>query len=171
MAATQPLEALRLLLSMCMSEWDNDLDRERTKRGKWKVMFMDATRAHFHSPVREAIYGDLPPEESLPGYCARLVKSMYGTRQAAANWEAFYGEVLKDAGFLQGTSNPCLFLHPERRVRVWVHGDDFVMLGIHDDLIWFEKMISAKIAMKKTGFLGPDPSDDKEVTCMNRLIR
>ena len=45
------------------------------------------------------------------------------------------------------------------------------MLGIHDDLIWFEKMISAKIAMKKTGFLGPDPSDDKEVTCMNRLIR
>ena len=53
---------------------------------------------------------DLPPEESRPGYCARLIKSMYGTRQAAANWEAFYGEVLKDAGFLQVTSNPCLFL-------------------------------------------------------------
>ena len=104
-------------------------------------------------------------------YCERLVKSMYGTSQAAANWEAFYGEVLKDAGFLQGTSNPCLFLHPERRIRVWVHGDGFVMLGIHDDLIWFEKMIGVKIAMKKTGFLGPGPSDDKEVTCMNRLIR
>ena len=96
---------------------------------------------------------------------------MSGTRQAAANWEAFYGEVLKDVGFLQGTSNPCLFLHPEHRIRVWVHGDDFFMLGIHDDLIWFEKMISTRIAMKRAGFLGPDPSDDKETTCMNRLIR
>ena len=42
-AATPPLEALRLLLSMCMSGWDNDVDRERSKRGKWKLLFMDAT--------------------------------------------------------------------------------------------------------------------------------
>ena len=112
-----------------------------------------------------------PKNRDRATYCARLVKSVYGTRQAAANWEAFYGEVLKDAGLLQGTSNPCLFLHPERRIRVWVHGDDFAMLGIHDDLIWLEKMIGVKIAMKRAGFLGPDPSDDKEVTCMNRLIR
>ena len=89
-AATPPFEALRLLLSMCMSEWDNNVDRERTKRGKWKVMLMDATRAHFHSPARESTYVDLPPEESRLGYCARLVKSVYGTRQAAANCEAFY---------------------------------------------------------------------------------
>ena len=45
------------------------------------------------------------------------------------------------------------------------------MLGVHDELVWFEKMISAKIATKRTGFLGPDPSDDKETTCMNRLMR
>ena len=45
------------------------------------------------------------------------------------------------------------------------------MLGIQDDLIWFGKMVSIKIAMKRTGFLGADPRDDKEVTCMNRLIR
>ena len=44
------------------------------------------------------------------------------------------------------------------------------MLGIHGGLIWFEKMISAKIAMKRIGFSGPDPSDDKETTCMNRVI-
>ena len=60
-AATPPLEALRLLLSMCMSECDNDVDRESSKRAKWKLLFMDAIRAHFHSPdspVREAIYVD-----------------------------------------------------------------------------------------------------------------
>ena len=98
-AKTPPLEALGLLLSMCVSEWDNDRDCERTKRGKWKILFMDATRAHFHSPVMEAIYVDLPPEESRPGYCARLVKSMYGTRQAAANWEAFTERFSKTPGF------------------------------------------------------------------------
>ena len=39
----------------------------------------------------------------------KLLKSMYGTRQAASNWEYFYAEVLKDAGFVQGVSNPCLY--------------------------------------------------------------
>ena len=49
-AATPPLEsleALRLLLYICMSEWDNDVDRERSKRGKWKLLFMDATYRSF----------------------------------------------------------------------------------------------------------------------------
>jgi hypothetical protein len=101
----------------------------------------------------------------------KLVKSMYGARQAASNWEHFYGEVLKEMSFLQGTSNPCLFLHPERRIRVWVHGDDFVLLGIHADLMWAETAIGNKIKMKRTGLLGPEPGDDKETTCMNRLLR
>ena len=139
------------MLSMCMSEWDNDVDRERSKRGKWKLLFMDATRAHFQSPVREAIYVDLCPEEAEGGYCMKLLKSMYGTRQAASNWEYFYAEVLNDAGFVQGVSNPCLFIHPERRIRVWVHGDDFVMLGVHEDLMWAEKAVNARIKMKRTG--------------------
>ena len=71
-------------------------------------------RAHFHPPVREAIYIDLRPEEAESGYCMKLPKSMYGTRQAASNLEYFYAEVLKDAGFVQGFSNPCIFIHPER---------------------------------------------------------
>ena len=164
-AATPPLEALRLLLSMCMGEWDNDVDREHSKRGKWKLLFMDATRCHFHSPVREAIYVDLCPEEAESGYCMKLFKSMYGTRQAASNWEYFYAEVLKDAGFVSGVSNPCLFIHPESRIRVWVHGGDFV--GVHEDLMWAEKTVNARIKMKCTGLLGPDPGDDKEVSCLN----
>ena len=137
-AATPPLEALRFMISLCMTEWSDDIDRQRGKKGKWKLLFMDAARAHFHSPVREAIYVDLCPEEAEEGFCMKLLKSMYGTRQAASNWEHFYAEVLRDAGFIQGVSNPCLFLHPERRIRVWVHGDDFVMLGVHGDLLWAE---------------------------------
>ena len=50
------------------------------------MKFMDATRAHFHSPVREAIYVDLPPEEAREEFCAKLIKSMCGTRQAASKW-------------------------------------------------------------------------------------
>ena len=83
----------------------------------------------------------------------KLLKSMYGARQAASNWEYFYAEVLKVAGLVQGVSNPCLFIHPERRIRVWVHGDDFVMLGVHEDLMWAEKIVNARIKMKRTGLL------------------
>ena len=137
-AATPPLEALRLLLSMCMGEWGNDVDRERSKRRMWKLLFMDATRVHFHSPAREAIYVDLYPEEADSGDCMKLLKSMFGTRQASSNWEHFYAEVLKDAGCVQGVSNPCLFIHPEHRIRVSVHGDVFMMLGVYEDLMWAE---------------------------------
>ena len=72
---------------------------------------------------------------------------------------------------MQGVSKPCLFIHPDSRIRVWVHGDGFVMLGVHEDLMWAEKIVNARIKMKCTGLLGPDPGDDKEVSCLNRILR
>ena len=44
-----------------------------------------------------------------------------GTRGAAKNWEL--------DGFIPGVTNPCSFHHPQRELRVLVHGDDFVGLG------------------------------------------
>ena len=57
--------------------------------------------------------------------CGELLKSMYGTRDAAQNWEYKYVEVMEGLGFQRGLANPCAFYHPEREIRVVVHGDDF----------------------------------------------
>ncbi len=43
---------------------------------------------------RLAAYIKLPEEDHVDGYCGELDKSMYGTRDAAQNWEYEYAEFL-----------------------------------------------------------------------------
>ena len=66
--------------------------------------------------------------------CGRPNKSMYGTRDAAQNWEEHYSQVHKEIGFTQGLSSTCVFFHNERRIMVVIHGDDFTALGHDKDL-------------------------------------
>ena len=91
-AATPPLEALRFILSLCMT-------RRRFRRslggrkGLRKIRFLDASRAHFHATALRDIFVDLPEEDHEEGMCGKLLKTMYGTRDAAACWEAFYTDI------------------------------------------------------------------------------
>eukprot|EP00959_Pyramimonas_sp_CCMP1952_P215814 4514025-Pyramimonas_sp.AAC.1 len=80
-------------------------------------MVLDATRAHFHSPATRRVFVRLCDEDYQEGYCALLRKSMYGTRDAAANWELFSSTVARDhAGLKPGAANPCLFWNEKLRV-------------------------------------------------------
>ena len=72
----------------------------------------------------------LPPEALGPGegdLCGKLVRSLYGTRDAAANWADKYTDVLLGLGFSKGDSSPCTFFHVERSIRLTVHGDDLFL--------------------------------------------
>eukprot|EP00959_Pyramimonas_sp_CCMP1952_P236965 4952254-Pyramimonas_sp.AAC.1 len=64
-AATPPLEALRFLCSLMMAAPGQE-GAEAQQRGVMVSLFMDATRAHFHSPTDELIYVDAPPERHRP---------------------------------------------------------------------------------------------------------
>ena len=56
-----------------------------------------------------------------------MKKSMYGTRDAASNWERdWQGHILK-WGFQLGVSSKNLFHHREDRISGLTHGDDFVL--------------------------------------------
>ena len=77
-AATPPLEAIRLLLS------DLAVRRrgQEKQRGRRKLLVIDVRKAHLHAFVDREVYVDLPPEVAKKGYCARLVRCLYGTRDA-----------------------------------------------------------------------------------------
>jgi hypothetical protein len=94
------------------------------------------------------VYVDLPPEDHEEGMCGKLVKAMYGTRDAAQNWELEYTEMLTEAKFKQGEFSPCVFFHEERCIRVVVHGDDFTILGRKRDLDWFRGVVQTKMEVK-----------------------
>ena len=59
------------------------------------------------------------PEDDENDNIAKLNLSMYGTREAASAWQAKVIDVMKGAGFVKSTINPCIFHHG-----VKVHRDD-----------------------------------------------
>ena len=102
--------------------------------------------------------------------CGKLNKSMYGTRDAAQNWEREYESAFLNLGFSQGKSSPCLFYLKERDIRVVVHGDDMTCLGDSNSLHWLAEELKKVYELKVRAILGPDPRDDKQVRILNRIV-
>ena len=75
-----------------------------------------------------------------------------------------------EIGFQACLSTPCMFWHPKRNLRCVVHGDDFTMLGTHEQLMWFREQIKKRFQVKFRGMLGPSSKDDKDITILNRTV-
>jgi hypothetical protein len=101
-AATPPLEAKKALFSMAVTEGIGHT-RGRKEEGM-KIDFVDVRRAYFHAAARRDLYVELPEEDREEGMCGKLNKAMYGTRDAAQNWEYEYVEFLEGIGFKRGAA-------------------------------------------------------------------
>ena len=94
-AATPPLEAKKMLFSLAMTK---GVGYHSNKKGGMKIDFIDVRRAYFHAKCRRDVYIRLPEEDHQEGMCGKLGMSMYGTRDAAQNWEEEYMEFLTSIG-------------------------------------------------------------------------
>jgi hypothetical protein len=159
-AATPPLEALRFLLAHVAG-----------KNGSENLLVVDARKAHLHAHVDRPIYVDLPPELARPGWCARLKRCLYGTRDAPKRWEAYVAEVMRSLGFRRGKASPCCFSHLARGLRCVVHGDDFVVAGAPSELEWFKHAVGDSFLTKEVGTLGGDSGQVSELRILNRIVR
>ena len=97
-------------------------------------MFNDLARAFFEANATRAICIEIPEEDMTKEDAKRdmvglLLKSLYGTRDAAMNWQEEVGREMKKWGFKQGVYNPCLYVHEGWNIRTMIHGDDFVSVG------------------------------------------
>ena len=102
---------------------------------------MDVKKAVLHGEMSREIYIELPegdPRAAEGIWIGSLRKAMYGTRDAANNWEQEYCEFLMSLGFARGKSVPCSFHHASRDMCLVVHGDDFTILGYGGDLDWLK---------------------------------
>ena len=154
-AETPPLEAKRMLLSRAVT-------RRRDGRTR-KLMFIDARKAHLNPVCTEDVYVDLPPECGCPeGFCGKLNFWLYGMRPAAAAWEKHYAELLEGKGFKRGEACGVAFYHADMDVSIVVHGDDFTLCGLKEDLLTVQGWMASWFDIKVRGMLGPDREDDKE---------
>ena len=103
-AATPPLEAKKMLFNMAIA--DVAQHRAINSKGIQKLLFIDVRRAYFYAPARRPTYVTLPDQDAKSGHCAWLIVSMYGTRDAASNWEVKYASHLRGFGFEQGKTSP-----------------------------------------------------------------
>ena len=176
-APTPPLEALRTVLSLAATDLPGRPKKCRDPHSEMRcqISFVDISRAYFNAPTNpdEPTYVQLPREDEDFGkeLCGLLLRRMYGIRKAAEGWQCEYSGALIELGFKQGIACPCIFVHEERDFVVTVHGDDFTAVGPKASLDWYESALEVNYELKKGGRLGPGPADDREATCLNRVIR
>ena len=96
----------------------------------WAIVVVDVKKAHLHTVAVRTVHVVLPLEIRQPGKCARLLRCLYGTRDAAEQWEASYTTALINAGFVAGSASFCCFVHKTHDLCCVVRGgDDFTFHG------------------------------------------
>ena len=75
--------AMKLIISWVAS-------RGEYGKGAIGLMYIDVRRAYFQAMARRDVFVNLPDEDWEEGMCGKLIKSIYGTRDAAHNWEEEY---------------------------------------------------------------------------------
>ena len=132
-------------------------------------MIIDARKAHLKSKCEKFVYVKLPEECGCPeGMCAKLNYLLYGFRKAATAWEDHYSKLFESVGFQRGEACGVVFYNKERDISMAVHGDDFTLCGMEEDLVWIRDLMKSWFEIKLRAMLGPEEKDDKEVVLLGR---
>ena len=167
-AATPPLEALRLLISATATISDGTDAEDKI------IMVNDVARAFFEAPVRRTVCVELPAEAKGPDESTDTVgflqMSLYGTRDAAANFQEEVRKTMVHLGFKQSRYNPSIYQHKARRLITLVHGDDFISSGSRPDARWFKSALEGRFEIK-TKVIGTGVDESREERVLNRVLR
>ena len=110
-ASTPPLEALKLLVSCAAMSLKEEEEKQM-------IMVSDIARAFFEAPATRRIAVELPPEDKDPseGDCVGILqKSLYGTRDAAKNFQEEVKRFMAGAGFMIGKYNTSTWFRQQRK--------------------------------------------------------
>jgi hypothetical protein len=139
-APTVRMDTLRLFLATVAAE---DLECSQ----------YDIKNAFTKSHLEEEIYLEPPRGISIKkGYVWRALRSLYGLKQAARDWNKLIRKELIRWGFVQSLADPCMFTHSTNSVKLLVYVDDIVAgAKKQGELDWFYKMLSERFKAKNLG--------------------
>ena len=139
-AGTPPVEAFNAIISVAANN-----------KNTFSIMHIDVSRAYFHAKAQRPVLIRLPVEDRMgadAGKVGLMKKSMYGTRDAASNWERDWQGHVQKWGFQLGLSSKNLFHQKEDRVSGLTHGDDFVLTGTTEKLMEVERKMTSVYPIK-----------------------
>ena len=163
-AAMPPVEGIKGLISHMQTEKTNSRGEEL------EMMVLDISRAHFYGEARRRVFTTLPEGYEKPGYCALLLKTMYGTEDAASVWQDTWTDHLRADAIEIGKASTALFAKG-LDLKGLCHGDDFVVVASRGDLEAFESHLRQRFDVRRTGHVGYASDCDSETDVLKRTIR
>lgn len=139
-APTVRTDTLRIFLAMVAA---NDLECRQ----------YDVKNAFTESSLQERIFLSAPQGVHVtPGYSLRVLRSLYGLKQAARDWNLLCKSELKRLGFIQSLADPCLFTHAAKGITLLVYVDDIAAAAKDSaSLTWFYNNFRKRFNTKDLG--------------------
>ena len=93
----------------------------------------DVSSAFLHAPMEEELYVNQPAGYERGTDVLKLLKSLYGTKQASRNWSKSVKGAMLKVGFVQSENDPCLYRLDRQGsfIHAVIHVDDFAVF--HDN--------------------------------------
>ncbi|CAM8920282.1 unnamed protein product [Rhodiola kirilowii] len=126
----------------------------------WPIYQLDVDNAFLHGTLDEEVYMKLPvgfyKKEKAAGQVCKLIKSLYGLKQASRQWFAKFSEAITDFGFQRSQNDYSLFTMEKDGafILLLVYVDDVIITGTSSTLISEVKQyIHDKFRIKDLGLL------------------
>ena len=145
---TPPLEALRFLIHEAATV------RAHEPLGSKVLMIYDVSRACFEAPAIRNVRVEIPAEDRDEGdrkhdRVGNLRMRLYGTRDAAMNWQEEVAKLMIKNGFRRGRYNPFLYHHKGKGSKTFVHGDDFATVGCRESVAFLKKVLEGSMGLTR----------------------
>ena len=137
----------------------------------WEIRSIDVGNAYLEADIDTELYMELPKEsKTAPRQVVRLLKSLYGLKQAGELWNRRLHGILESMGFKRCFSDCCVYKRPSPKGDLYlaVYVDDILILGgALSELLDFESTLAThvkKLTIKgdAEGFVGFEFKRDRE---------
>ena len=118
---------------------------------------MDVKTAFWNGHIREEIFMDQPEgfiSHGQESKVCKLMRSIYGLKQASCNWNICFDEAIKSFGFSQNMDEPCVYKKVSGSTITFlvIYVDDILLIGndvgaMSSIKVW----LSSYFAMKDLG--------------------
>jgi Reverse transcriptase (RNA-dependent DNA polymerase) len=101
---------------------------------RWQIRQLDYVLAFPQAPVETDLYKEIPIGfeigDNNKNYALKLVNNLYGQKQVGRVWKTHLTNGLKELGFNQTVSDPCIFWRG--KVILVIYTDDTIVTGPND---------------------------------------